>query len=202
MSVTASRELLEALCVEHDVRLFVLHDFDISGFSIFGTLRSSTRRYRYTRSFDVVDLGLRLGDIDGLDTERVHVRSPERIAATLRRHGASQAEIEFLLRSRVELNALASDAFIALIEQKLADHGVAKVVPDDETLAHAYRRMRRQALVQDRIDEAVAELQDAEVAVPDSLRARLVEEQKAAPERSWDAVLRDIVVRDHEELAR
>jgi DNA topoisomerase VI subunit A len=46
MSVTASRELVEELCATHKIPLLVLHDFDISGFTIFGTLRSSTRRYK------------------------------------------------------------------------------------------------------------------------------------------------------------
>jgi Topoisomerase 6 subunit A/Spo11, Toprim domain len=45
MSVTASRELVEALCATYNIPLLVLHDFDISGFSIFGTLRDSTRRF-------------------------------------------------------------------------------------------------------------------------------------------------------------
>jgi hypothetical protein len=58
MSVTACRELVQALCVEHDIPLFVLHDFDVSGFSIFGTLSKSTRRFKFSRTFKVVDLGL------------------------------------------------------------------------------------------------------------------------------------------------
>lgn len=199
MSVTASRELVQALCVEHDVPLYVLHDFDIAGFTIFGTLKNSTRRFRYTKPFNVVDLGLRLEDIDGLDQEDFHVSAAGKSAATLRRHGATEAEIAFLLRKRVELNALASDDLIGWIERKLDEHGVAKVVPDDETLADAYRRMRRQALIQERINETIAEMEEEEeVDPPDGLRARVEQDLKAAPDRSWDSVLRQIAEDDHE----
>ena len=38
MSVTASRRLVEKLCAPHDIPLLVLHDFDVSGFTIAGTL--------------------------------------------------------------------------------------------------------------------------------------------------------------------
>src|SRR5262245_44055197 len=63
-SVTASRELVQELCATYDVPLLVLHDFDVTGFTISGTLRSSTRRFTYGRKFKVVDLGLRLADIE------------------------------------------------------------------------------------------------------------------------------------------
>ena len=139
MSVTASRELVQELCATHDIPLLVLHDFDISGFTIFGTLRSNTRRFTYGRTFKVIDLGLRLADIEDLEQEEVHVSSPSKTAATLRRHGATQQEIDILVGGeRVELNALASDELVALIERKLNENGIAKVIPDDNTLADAY----------------------------------------------------------------
>src|SRR6516225_5629632 len=132
MSVTASRELVQELCATHDIPLLVLHDFDISGFTIFGTLRSSTRRFTYGRTFKVIDFGLRLADIEGLEREDVYVSSTSKAAATLRRHGATKKEIEILAGGqRVELNALTSDALVALIERKLSENGIIKVIPDD-----------------------------------------------------------------------
>src|SRR4029450_127650 len=79
MSVTAARELVEQLCAVHSVPLLVLHDFDKAGFSIAGTLRRSTRRYRcgHGHAASVIDLGLRLEDVDGLETEGVYIDSPE-----------------------------------------------------------------------------------------------------------------------------
>jgi hypothetical protein len=156
MSVTASRELAEELCATYDVPLLVLYDFDISGFTIFGTLRSSTHRFRYRRPFKVIDLGLRLADIKGLKREEVYVTSPSKTAATLQRHGATKQEIDILAGGeRVELNELASDQLVALIERKLAEHGIRKVIPDDDTLADAYRRMHRQAVIQEKIDDLI-----------------------------------------------
>ena len=159
MSVTASRELVQELCATHGIPLLVLHDFDISGFTIFGTLRNSTRRFTYDRTFTVIDLGLRLDDIDGLEREEVFVSSPSKTAATLERHGATQKEIDILVGGeRVELNALTSDELVALIERKLAKHVVRKVIPDDTILAAAYQRMHKQAVIQEKIDELAEDL--------------------------------------------
>ena len=71
LSVTASRLLVDRLCAAHAVPLLVLHDFDKSGFSILGTLRRDTRRYAFRNRIEVVDLGLRLADVEdsGLETE-------------------------------------------------------------------------------------------------------------------------------------
>jgi hypothetical protein len=194
MSVTASRELVQELCATHDIPLLVLHDFDIAGFTIFGTLRSSTRRFRYRRRFKVIDLGLRLADTRGLERENVDVSSPSKAAETLRRHGATQQEIDILAGGeRVELNALTSDALVALIERKLAKNGIAKAIPDDETLADAYRRMHKQAVIQDKIDELIADLGDDDVEVPRGLRQRIAKAIKVDPTRPWDAVVREIV---------
>jgi len=193
MSVTASRELVEDLCATHDIPLLVLHDFDVSGFSIFGTLRSSTRRYAYRRKFEVIDIGLRFADINVLEHEHVHISSPDKTAETLRQHGATQHEIDILVGGeRVELNAAASDELVALIESKLAKHGIRKVIPEDDTLADAYQRMHKQTIIQDKIDELIEELGDAEVAVPANLRQQIEKAIRVDPSRSWDAVMREI----------
>ena len=201
MSVTASRELVQELCATHDIPLLVLHDFDISGFTIFGTLRSNTRRFTYGRTFKVIDFGLRLADIAGLEREDVYVSSPSKAAATLRRHGATQQEIDILVGGeRVELNALASDELVALIERKLNENGIAKVIPDDNTLADAYRRMHKQAVIQDKIEELIEDLdEDDEVEVPTELRQRVEEAIKLDPARSWDAIIGEIAEQDQDE---
>ena len=171
----------------------MLHDFDISGFTIFGTLRSSTHRFRYRRQFKVIDLGLRLADIEGLEREEVYVSSPSKTADTLRRHDATKQEIDILVGGeRVELNALTSDQLVALIERKLAEHGIRKVIPDDDTLGDAYRWMRRQTVIQEKIDDLIEELDQSEVEVPANLRQRIEKAIKANPTQSWDSVMRDL----------
>lgn len=195
MSVTASRELIEDLGATYKVPVIVLHDFDISGFSIFGTLRSNTRRFKYDRKVKVIDLGLRLADIEGLQREDVHISSLTKTTATLRRHGATKKEIEILVEQgqRVELNALASDQLVALIERKLDKIGISKVIPDEKILADAYRRMHRQAVVQAKIDKLIDDLSDDEIAIPTGLRLRLEKQIEADRPRSWDELLPEIV---------
>src|SRR5262245_9956583 len=60
--------------------------------------------------------------------------------ANLRENGASAEEIEFLQTSRVELNAMASDEFVAFIERKLDEVGVKKIIPEAATLEDAWQR--------------------------------------------------------------
>ena len=45
MSVTAARTLVEDLCGKRGLKLLVLHDFDVAGFSIKQTLVTSNRRH-------------------------------------------------------------------------------------------------------------------------------------------------------------
>lgn len=156
MSVTASRRLVEEICAQHDIPLLVLHDFDKSGFSIAGTLKRSTGRYTYGRHFTVHDLGLRLEDVDGLETEEVtHNASHDKVADNLTENGATEEEIEFLLSERVELNAFASDELVAFIERKLDALKIGKVIPDEETLREAYRRARATRLGNDQLEDIV-----------------------------------------------
>ena len=68
MSVTAARHLVDRICA-HGVRLFVLHDFDLAGFSIAQTLKTSGRRYQFANQIEVHDIGLRLADVTRLSLE-------------------------------------------------------------------------------------------------------------------------------------
>jgi DNA topoisomerase VI subunit A len=47
MSTTAARLLLDQLSARGVQQILVLHDFDVSGLSIFGTLGTDTRRYQF-----------------------------------------------------------------------------------------------------------------------------------------------------------
>jgi DNA topoisomerase VI subunit A len=69
MSVTAARMLLDELCSRGLKQIFVLHDFDVSGFSIAGTLSTDSRRYTFTNELPVIDIGLRLEDVDAMELE-------------------------------------------------------------------------------------------------------------------------------------
>ena len=191
LSVTASRLLVDRLCAAHAVPLLVLHDFDKSGFSILGTLRRDTRRYAFRNRIEVVDLGLRLEDVEdsGLETEDVVHRSDP--APNLRENGATAEEIAFLRSRRVELNAFASADFVAWIERKLEQHGVAKIVPDQDTLTLAYRRAVAARYVASRLQSAVQDARQhaAEAPVPDDLATLVAAGLRGDRAQSWDDVI-------------
>jgi Protein of unknown function C-terminus (DUF2399) len=204
MSVTAARQLVEKLS-EQGVTILVCHDFDKSGFSILHTLQADTRRYRFKTRPKVVDVGLRLADVQAmnLQSEPVEYRSHKIDPRLNLRHcGAREEECNCLVRrgadggwtgQRVELNAMASDQFIAWLEQKLADAGVQKVVPDQAALQNAYRRAVRQRRVQGAIEEAFTYLDaEEEIPIPDDLEEH-IREVLAGSAHSWDRVLWKLV---------
>jgi hypothetical protein len=197
LSVTASRMLVDRLCSAYDVPLLVLHDFDKSGFSILGTLRRDTRRYAFRNRIEVVDLGLRLEDVEDseLETEDVVHRSDP--ARNLRENGATAEEIAFLRTRRVELNAFASADFVAWIERKLEQHGVTKVVPHQDALMLAYRRSVASRYVASRLRSAIDEARRhaAESAVPDDLTTLVATGLRGDPALSWDDVIQRLAMR-------
>jgi hypothetical protein len=199
MSVTASRMLLDRLA-DDGVNVFVLHDFDVAGFSIFGTLGTDSRRYAFNNFVSIVDIGLRLTDVRerSLQSEPVPIESTvqwRKRAATLRRHGATTKEIEFLQTQRVELNAMTSRQFVDFVEAKLAAHGVVKLIPDDTTLEEQARPFIRHQLTQ----QALAKLSDklakqAETAkLPKNLRALVAKVFKKQPEMPWDEAVAHVI---------
>ena len=144
MSTTAARLLLDRLAPRID-KVLVAHEFDVSGFSIFGTLGSDGRRYRFHNEVHIVDLGLRLYDVEALrlDSEPVETSGDwSTRAATLLAHGASMKKISFLRHRRVELNAMPADVFVRFLERKLAEHGIGKVAPDIDVLEQHARHIQ------------------------------------------------------------
>ena len=102
MSVTAARMLVEELCGRRGLPLFVLHDFDMTGFSIKKTLTESGERYRFRHKLNFVDLGLRLTDMEelGLPSERVEPqRQQERHGRPVAHQWRDREEIAFLIAS-------------------------------------------------------------------------------------------------------
>ena len=125
-------------------------------------------------------------------------QSPGKARLNLRVNGATEEEIDFLLDRRVELNAFASDDLITWIESKLEEHGVSKVIPDEDCLADAYRRALEQAFVQQKIDEVIDEAEklgeDAEV--PKGLRAQVEKQLAKDSTATWDEIVRDLAVQN------
>jgi SOS response regulatory protein OraA/RecX len=188
VSVTAARRLCDEICGDHDLPLFVLHDFDVAGFMIFGTLQRDTRRYQFTNAFEVIDLGLRLEDIVGLEQEPAAATktSKQKLQEQLAENGATGAEIAILLNERVELNAMTSDALIAMIERKLKAYGLKKVIPDDELLSEAYQAFHRSQELREAFEKLEREFKESKIKIPKSLKNKVRAVLNKNPDLRWD----------------
>lgn len=203
MSVTAARKLAEDYA-KAGVTILVLHDFDVSGFSILHTLSHDTRRHKFKVRPKVIDLGLRLSDVEAMTLDAEDVVFPTRLKKDprerLERCGAKEEECRFLVQSedapyegqRVELNAMASRQFINFLEQKLAQHEVKKVVPDKEVLAKAYRLAYRKAAAQKAIDGVMETVAKQVVEVPENLSRSVANRLGKESTVSWDDAIAQI----------
>jgi hypothetical protein len=211
MSITASRKLVEELCGGYGIPLLVLRDFDKAGFSIVGTFRRNTRRYTFTRPFEVIDLGLRLADVTAweLQAEDVQYGAADP-TQNLRDNGATDAEVRLLCGGRnvqgaysgqrVELNAFTSPQLIEWVEGKLREHGVRKVVPGQEVLAAAYRCAVAKRLAQQRAHALLAALREEvkQVRLPAQLARKIRRQLAADPEASWHTAVAGLARREGE----
>jgi hypothetical protein len=193
MSVTAARQLAEGICSAHGIPLLVLHDFDRPGIIIKDTLENDTKRFSYGKAPRVIDLGLNLEDIDGLDPEDFTSKiSDER----LEQAGVDQASIDFLDGQRVELNAMTSRQLVDFVEGKLKQHGIGKVIPDDDTLAEAYEMFVKS----DRLEKAFKEMQDGledddedPIEAPKNLAAQVKKLLKKRPHITWHRAIELVI---------
>lgn len=205
MSTTASRQLVDQLC--HDgVPLLVLHDFDKAGFSILGTLSRDTRRYEFTHDVHVIDLGLRLKDVQEYnlqsETWAYGKTNPRR---NLHENGATPEEIEFLCTNggyyysgkRVELNAFSSGDFVEWVEGKLREQGIQKVIPSSKTLVNAYRRAALVNILNDELQTRMAKARKKVNALelrPDQITQKVKESLEEDPDMSWDEAIAQAVM--------
>lgn len=197
MSVTAARMLVDRICAEYAIPLVVLHDFDITGFSIFQTLTADTRRYTFENEIEVHDLGLRLEDVErlGLESEPVAIKQDRAaLEARLLLNGATSEEIDFLLSGRrVELNSMASDVFVKFVEDKLRERGIEKVIPDEGTLDKAFCLFKRSEHMKRVVEKAMAAEKPADIMPPDDLSERLHSYLDEHPTITWDEAIAAIV---------
>ena len=121
VSVTAARRLIDEICGENNLPLFVLHDFDVAGFLILGTLNRDTRRYQFSNTIEpsiwvyVLRTLLVWTRTSRSNQNQSGLSCANNSPTTVRRTRRSP----FFSDERVELNALTSDQLIAMIERKL-----------------------------------------------------------------------------------
>ena len=186
ISALAARDLAESL----GVPCFTLHDLDKNGFVMASGFPHAT------------DLGIRMEDVEEWDLapEGQYHKNPEKTYENLLRNGATEEEAEFISGGeRVELNMLSGRDFIEFVQGKLREHGVEKVVPDDATLAAAWKRAHQAARV-NRLIRSTRGDQDATTAIesdlnraiptpPDGLADRIRDAFEDDDTQSWDEAL-------------
>jgi len=186
----------DLLCrLEADTRIFVLHDFDKSGFTILKTLQEGTR---LAHGCNVIDLGLRLEDVKGLESEDVSENTNGYQARRhLQRCGATKEEINFLISepddcrgwsgNRVELNTMMTEDFIEWLENKLKKNKVEKIIPNEKDLKATYRRailgLKMEAFSEKEMKKA------KKYEVPEDLKSQVKKRLKLNPASSWDRVV-------------
>jgi len=180
------------------VKILVLHDFDLAGLKIVKTLRLGAR---LAQGSPVVDIGLRLADVTGLQSEPVVYKQRRDPRLYLRQCGATEAECSYLVRvgdggwrghwsgERVELNAMTSEQLITWLEGKLKAHGVARVVPDAEVLANAYRRACFVQEVDAQTEKIRERIAQEDTPAPAGLDVRVKELLEGAEVANWDAAI-------------
>ena len=192
VSVTAARRLIDTVCGDHDLPLFVLHDFDVAGFLILGTLaarhpalpvfkrrrsgrsRASACRHRGPRA--------RAGRRD--EDQPGHPARPAR--RERRRRGRRSTSC---INERVELNAMASDALIEMIETQAQGLRPRKGGPGRRTLlAETYRAFHRSQQLRERFEEMEEEFDEEadDIEIPRGLKKRVRAVLAKHDDLRWD----------------
>lgn len=192
-STTGARHLIEFFASEYpDLPIFVAHDLDVFGLSIASVVGGrDTSAHTWVKQPNLIDIGLRLTDIDGLISESV---SPPTVSA-LDLTDATEDEREFLLGGRrAELNSLVGRAWPEFIERKLVEHGVLGRMPiDAQAIEDAYVRAVRLARLNAEIESIKAGVKESAVEIPDDLVAQvttaLAEPGATTP---WDVIVASI----------
>ena len=64
---------------------------------------------------------------------------------------------------------MTSDDLIEMIERKLKDYGLRKVIPDDDLLGEAYQAFHRSQELREKFEEMEDEFEESEIEVPEEL---------------------------------
>ncbi len=206
-SVTAARALVDKHS-QAGVKVLVVHDFDLYGLLIAHWLGHDSKRYKFERPPNVIDLGLRLADVERMKLQSepvVYAQKKNPGHALLKCDDLSTDEIDFLVGQRidgghwagqrVELNAMTARQFVEWLEAKLTEHGYGKVVPDRPTLEIAWRRARRIT----RVNSAITRVMNQETSdhdadgPPSDLGRRVRDLLNRQPTLCWDLALMRIV---------
>src|SRR5262249_58936331 len=94
---------------------------------------------------------------------------------------------------RVELNAMTSDALVAMIKRKLKAYGLKKVIPDDDLLAEAYREFHRSQQLREEFEELEASFEESKIKIPKSLKGQVRRVLTKHTDLRWDDALQIVL---------
>ena len=133
----AARDLVDKLA-EHDepCTIYCVHDADAFGTMIYQTFQEETKA-RGARKIRIVNLGLEPWEaveagLEVEDVERAEKRKP--IAKYVLDRDDGEYWEEWLQTHRVELNAMTTPEFIEWLDNKMAEHEDAKLIPPPKVL--------------------------------------------------------------------
>ena len=209
-STAAMRYLADMTCpAGSGRRLLILHDFDKAGFQIAARLTTNGNwayekdlvKYDFQNEIEVIDLGLRLADIEKYDLfwaaedacKRTHkCKCFKCQPINQEEYGITDEEYKFLASGkRVEINALTSPQLSDFLDTKFTDLRCnAPLIPDDDTLADAYRRAMTIARINLAIEDIRAEAINSceSTTPPKSLRQQLKSAMEGT-QTPWDTAL-------------
>ena len=156
-------------------------------------MHNDTRRYQFSRDFEVIDLGFRLEDVGVLEREgRGELKISDEY---LEKAGAKPEEIKFLQTSRVELNAMTSMQFIEFIERKLKKHKIGKIIPRADLLRQTFSRYAVSHAVKTAFIKSRPAIEaKAKVAkIPRNLKQQVEEALKQHDEMPWHQAVRSLI---------
>ena len=197
-SVTAARAMIDRHAAA-GIPVLVAHDLDRAGLQIFGSLGADSRRHRFTNRPDLRRLGLTLPQVVamGLQTERQDLKGDHDtvLAGLSAIDGVTSDEVDFIgTGRRCELNAMASDVFIAWLERGLTAAGVRKVIPAGDVLDRHAREILATRFLPDlsKIEET-ARRRAAEVKIPADLADRVEALLCANPTWPWERAEEEVL---------
>jgi hypothetical protein len=68
---------------------------------------------------------------------------------------------------------MTSDALVAMIERKLKEYGLKKVIPADDLLGKTYRAFHRRKQLQKKFERLEKDFKETRIAIPKNLRQRV-----------------------------
>lgn len=186
---------------DEEIQFFCVHDADAAGTKIFETLQEATTA-RPGRRVKVINLGLEPEEAVemGLQIESFESERRRPVADYVSYYWAN-----WLQTNRAELNAMTTPEFIEWLERKMEEHGVGKVIPNEDVLSRTLEESAEQAirskvmnniLLQNGYERKVVEaLNAARTSIEDAktgIREKVSDKLANDPLKRWDAPLTEL----------